>query len=66
VQVSAGDVDCDGVEEILTMPGPDAGIGAQLKGWNVDGGVASACGLDFDAYDAAVTHGGHMTGGNLQ
>jgi len=65
-EVSTGDVDGDGVVEIITMPGPDASIGAQIKGWNVDGGVASHSGLDFPAYDETVTHGGTVAGGNLE
>ena len=67
VQVGTGDVDADGVDEILTMPGADAAIGAQLRAWNVDGGTASAVtGIDFDAYaDATVIKGGTVAGGNL-
>jgi len=66
VQVSSGDVDADGVDEILTMPGPNANAGAIVRAFDVIGGVASPItGIDFDAYDGSVTHGGKIAGGNL-
>ena len=67
VQVSTGDVDDDGVDEILTMPGPNANAGAIVRAFDVTGGVASPItGIDFDAYDGSVTHGGKIAGGNLE
>ena len=66
VRVSVGDVDDDGVVEIITMPGPDEIIGAQVRAFNVSGGVASLAGLDFDAFDDTVTHGGTVAGGVLE
>ncbi|MFN7975557.1 MAG: hypothetical protein U0166_24990 [Acidobacteriota bacterium] len=51
VNVGSGDVDGDGFDEILTGPGPSAAFGAQVRGWNVDGGsVSQLPGLNFDAY----------------
>ncbi len=60
-RVGTGDLDGDGMDEILTAPGPDAGYSCRVRGWNVDGGTATAMtGVDFEAYDAAVTHGGNV------
>jgi hypothetical protein len=67
VRVGTGDVDGDGADEILTMPGPDSSIGAIVRAFDVTGGDASAItGIDFDAYDASVTGGGNVAGGILE
>ncbi len=67
VQVGTGDVDGDGRDEILTMPGPDASVGAQVRAFDVTGGTATPItGIDFDAYGSSVTHGGNVAGGVLQ
>jgi len=65
--VGAGDVDGDGLDEILTMPGPDGTQAARVRAWNVIGGKASLMeGIDFSAYDdLGLTHGGTIDGGNL-
>ncbi len=66
VRVGTGDVDGDGSDEILTMPGPDASVGAWVRAFDVIGGTASQItGIDFDAYDSSVTHGGNVAGGIL-
>ncbi|MFN7970988.1 MAG: tectonin domain-containing protein [Acidobacteriota bacterium] len=53
VIVSSGDVDGDGIDEILTGAGPGAAFGPQVRGWNVDGGTAGPiANLNFLAYSA--------------
>ncbi len=37
VNVSAGDIDGDGYDEIVTGPGPGTVYGPHVRGWNVDG-----------------------------
>jgi hypothetical protein len=65
--VAAVDVDGDGYDEILTMPGPDPAQAAVARAWNVDGGTAALItGIDFDAYvGLGVTRGGRIAGGNF-
>jgi hypothetical protein len=41
VNVSCGDIDGDGVDEIVTGAGPGTVYGAHVRGWNVDGGTAA-------------------------
>ncbi len=51
VNVAAGDIDGDGMDEIVTGAGPGAVFGSHVRGWNVDGGVAAAIpGVSFFAY----------------
>jgi len=42
INVSAGDIDGDGFDEIITGPGPGPVFGPHVRGWNVDGGPAEA------------------------
>jgi len=51
VNVTAGDLDGDGMDEIVTGPGPGAVYGPHVRGWNVDGGNAAAmANVSFLAY----------------
>ncbi len=51
VNVAAGDMDGDGFDEIVTGAGPGAVFGPHVRGWNVDGGPATAIpAVSFFAY----------------
>jgi len=51
VNVTCGDVDGDGVDEIITAPGPSGLFSAHLRGWNYDGSSLEALpGLSFFAW----------------
>ena len=67
VFVAALDLDDDGYDELLTVPGPDSSWGTRVRAWNVDGGSASSIGsINFDAYeDMELISGGKIAGGNL-
>jgi len=63
VVVGSGDIDSDGVDEILTMPGPDPNAIANVRAWNVDGGEPFLLeSQSFDAFDSWMTHGGRIAG----
>ncbi len=57
--VSCGDLDNDGIDEILTGPGPGESHAPRVRGWNYDGQTLTALGgVDFYAYGSTeVTHG---------
>ena len=53
VRVACGDVDGDGIDEIVTGPGPSSVFGAHVRGWNYDGGtLAEIPGINFFAWQA--------------
>jgi len=67
VVVSAGDVDGDGFDEVLTAPGPDPAALAHLRGWDLDGGpVRAMAAIDFLAYDGWINCGGRVAVGRLE
>ena len=51
VNATCGDVDGDGIDEIITGPGPGVMFGAHVRGWNYDGGsVTPMSGISFFAW----------------
>lgn len=65
VNVSRGDVDADGYQEILTAPGPGIMFPPQIRAFNVDGGAVTAISkINFVAFGGG-THGGKAVGGNV-
>ena len=61
MRVGSGNLDSDAYDEILSAPGPGESFDCRIRGWNVDGGTASAIpGINFQAYAGSVTHGGHV------
>ena len=64
VNVTCGDVDGDGIDEIVTGPGPGAVFGAHVRGWNVDGGTATAItNLSFFAWPDEIRFGANVFSG---
>ncbi len=51
VNVTCGDVDGDGLDELVTGAGPGAAFGAHVRGWNYDGtAVTELPGFNFFAW----------------
>jgi hypothetical protein len=52
VNVACGDLDHDGIDEIITGPGPNPAFGSRVKAWDWDGSgaVEAMPGIDFFAY----------------
>ncbi len=53
VRVACGDIDGDGMDEIITGPGPSELFSSHVRGWNYDGEtVKSIPGVNFIAYSS--------------
>ncbi len=67
VAVGAADLDGDGRDEILTMPGSDPSRGTRIRAWDVDSGTVTLMpGMDFPAYeDMGLNYGGKISGGAI-
>jgi hypothetical protein len=59
VNVACGDIDGDGIDEIITAPGPSGLFGSHIRGWDFDGTATNPMpGVSFFAWDTATaTHG---------
>ena len=52
VNVACGDLDGDGIDEIVTSPGPGAVFGSHVRGWSFDGEeTVPLAAVNFFAYD---------------
>ncbi len=59
VRVTCGDLDGDGMDEIVTAPGPSPVFGAHIRGWNYDGAtLAPMDGINFFAWPAETAQYG--------
>ena len=65
VNVACGDVNGDGLDELLTAPGPSQQFGAHVRGWTFDGSTVSPMpDVDFMPWSqqtaayGAMLHGG--------
>ena len=55
VEVGCGDIDGDGIDEILTAPGPGSEFSSHVRGWNYDGGTLTPMSnVSFFAYGSAA------------
>ncbi|MFN7974913.1 MAG: putative Ig domain-containing protein [Acidobacteriota bacterium] len=65
VNVSSGNVDGDGYDEMLTGPGPGTVFGAQVRGWNYDNvQVTSINKINFVAF-AGLLYGANVASGDV-
>jgi len=68
VNVSAGDVDGDGIDEILVSTGPGEDYIPMVRVFDYDGGSMGTPVLEFQAFwrpERAVTHGCNVVAGNF-
>jgi len=62
VRVTGGDVDGDGVDEMITTPGPGVMFASHVRGWNYDGvALAAIPSISFFAFDGSLLHGADAT-----
>jgi len=58
VRVACGDIDGDGIDEIITAPGPSRFFGPHIRAWNCDGGVVTPIHrVSFMAWSDITTFG---------
>ncbi len=63
VKVAAGDIDGDGIDELLTAPGPSPIFSAHVRGWDYDGtSVVPMPGVNFIAWEMAAAAYGATVG----
>jgi hypothetical protein len=61
-----GDIDQDGIDEIITGPGPGSWYGSHIRGWNYDGAALSPMSeINFFAYDGNTKYGANTAVGSF-
>jgi fibronectin-binding autotransporter adhesin len=66
VNVACGDIDGDGIDEIVTGPGPGEEYLAEIRAWNYDGvALERVEGLDILAYDEEYGYGARVALGPI-
>ena len=65
VNVSCGDIDGDGYDEIVTAPGPGAVYGPHIRGWNYDGNaITPISAISYFAY-GTLKYGANISCGDI-
>jgi hypothetical protein len=66
VNTACGDIDGDGIDEIVTGPGPGLHFGAHVRGWNFDGqSVMAIEDVNFFAYSIPIAGGVSVACGDI-
>jgi hypothetical protein len=66
VNVACGDIDGDGIDEIITGPGPGEVFGTHVRAFNYDGDeLVPITGVSFSAYDGDLRYGVNVACGDL-
>jgi len=66
VNVACGDIDGDGIDEIITGPGPGVVFGTHVRAWNYDGDVLEPIsGVSYFAYPDLEQYGVNVACGDL-
>jgi len=66
VRVSTGDIDGDGIDELVTAPGPGAIFGPHIRGFNYDGGtLVPISAVSFNAYGEYAEFGATVATADL-
>jgi hypothetical protein len=66
VNVACGDIDGDGIYEILTGPGPGELFGSHVRAWNYDGQALTTIGnASFFAYSPPILAGVRVASGDI-
>jgi hypothetical protein len=67
VRVAAVDIDLDGADELVTVPGPDPLAPCRVRGFEPGaGGIVELDYCDFLSFGSQVTRGGSIAAGRLR